>query len=134
MIFINNTGNNVTGVSNIVIKSALQPKNVIIKPGINAIENEVWDAMKPIPTIKVMLDSGVLKIALEGGEADAVTNDETLAGLNATQANKIVKATLDFGLLSKWRQSETRAVVLKALDTQLKTFEVADIGNNETFL
>ncbi len=131
MIFILNSGTNVTGVSNIMVKNSLQPKNVILKPGVNSIDSEVWLAMKNIANIKDKLENGILKVALEGGEAEVVSSTESLDSLHYTQANKIIKSTFDIELLNKWRNNETRTAVLKSLDMQLKTMGSISPANSE---
>lgn len=121
MILIENTSANVTGVSNLQIKNGFQPKNVILKPGINQVDSELWESMKSIAVIKSQIENGRLKVILDGDDANDV--NETLNQLHYTQANKIIKSTFDIELLKKWQATETRAAVLKTIESQMKQIE-----------
>jgi len=129
MILVENTSANVTGVSNLQIKNGYQPKNVILRPGVNQIDNELWESMKSISVIKSMLENGNLKVILDGDDAEKAS--ESLNQLHYTQANKIIKATWDIDLLKKWQSNETRAAVLKTIETQIKQIETP-VTNEKT--
>jgi hypothetical protein len=119
------------------------PGGVVLKPGVNEVEEAAWKralrggsaegAKASTPkALKALLDKKLIEVV---GSADAtgtpVAGSNTppptsLADMKADEAEALVSMTYDRDLLSKWRSSEKRSGVLKAIDTQLKALAAED--------
>lgn len=91
-----------------------QPDYVRFVPGVNEVDSDVWAQMQKDPTIKRMLEDGVLK---------EKSKSETFKKLPAQGAEKVIAQTYDIGLLTKWKAEETRRPVISAIDKQLAMVE-----------
>jgi hypothetical protein len=123
MIFVENTQPHLIGMGNLTLRAGEAPKSVMLRPGMNRIETEVWDALKTNPLICAKIEHGHLKVALEGDAADLVASTESLTELHYKQAVKMIESTFERATLVAWRNSESRPVVIKAIDAQLRALE-----------
>jgi len=124
MIFVENTTSRVMGIGNCLAKGARFPKVIRLMPGVNRIERQYWDVMAENPMIQKQIESGYLKVALEGEAAEKVAAEDTLLSLPSKEALKLVSGTFDRTILTAWHNSETRPVVIKAIAAQLKNTDV----------
>jgi hypothetical protein len=132
MIFVENTQPHLIGMGNLTVNATQAPRLVMLRPGMNRIETEVWDALKKNPLIEAKIEHGHLKVALEGEDADRVASNESLTELHYKQAVKMIESTYERATLTAWRNSETRPVVIKAIDSQLKVLESSPVSESES--
>lgn len=97
-------------------------------PGVNEVDLDQWNKAKQLPVIKHYLNAGLF-VEFGGSKPG-------LLGVSILDAIETVKHTLDRELLKTWKNAETRAGVLSALETQIDevTFRAdrdADTGEEE---
>jgi hypothetical protein len=86
-------------------------------PGAQPVDRILWNKTIKSPEygekLNEYIDRGVLTI---------VADDErpSLAGMNPTQAAKLVKDCFDLELLEHWREDEVRATLSRLLDAKIK--------------
>lgn len=93
-----------------------------LKPGVNDVDPALWAKAKEIKLIQWHIDNGTLEELHEttkGAEAAAAPAVQDLSGMSARLATKVVGNTVDRELLERWKASESRDTVTKAIDAQL---------------
>jgi hypothetical protein len=125
MIFVENTQPHLIGMGNLTVRQGEAPRSVMLRPGMNRLEVEVWGALKVNPLIEAKIEHGHLKVALEGEAAARVASNESLTELHHKQAVKMIESTFERATLLAWRNSESRPVVIKAIESQLKALEAS---------
>lgn len=90
---------------------------LVMKPGVNDVPGQFWEQFETHPTVKVWMDEGKLEVLTEDEKAPV---EKVLAGLKPADAVKVVKDTLDAGLLEAWLKTEKRPAVVKAMKKQLE--------------
>jgi len=113
-------------------------------PGINEITPEEWKAIKDHPMLPHRFEVGALvwvdgkgpddfpKKPADDAKDDPQTDDEEdtpeekgasdnpLDGVNVKATREIIEETYDLDLLAKWKDGETRKVVISAIEKQEK--------------
>jgi hypothetical protein len=120
MILVENKTSSIAGVSNLSLPNKA-PRNIVFKVGINKVENEVWAELVKIQLIKSAIDAGELVVTVENDDEDVVSLKE----LTQNKAMAVVKATFDIELLKKWQENESRVIINKAIDSQLKLMDLS---------
>lgn len=116
------------------VQTGLLDSSVVsFSPGSNTIKDSDWDAIKDHPEVKARLAGKVkgkeLEIIVESKasivDPDVDTSKEgaELSALNANDAKKLIKETHNTIELNKWKEAETRAGVIKAIDDQFAVIE-----------
>lgn len=101
-------------IHTIPIGSYDAPKNIILKPGINEVEEADWElALKKCPDVKKMVDEGVIVLKSQKSAHD------DLSKFNQKEALEIVKGTFAVDLLTKWIGAESRPAVRSAINAQV---------------
>lgn len=96
---------------------------VIFSPGTNTIKDEDYELIKNHPEVKKRIESKALELIVESlasakpSSSDAPPTE--LGALNANDAKKLIAETHNTVELNKWKEEETRAGVIKAIDAQL---------------
>lgn len=119
MIIINNTKS--------PIATTHETKRYTLKPGVNDVPPEVWEAWRATKVMKHYLDEGLIKEpATEDPEAPALQEATTpnLSKLSINKSIELVRATLDQELLESWIDGEGREKVLKAIERQLEKIAI----------
>lgn len=93
-------------------------------PGVNEIDDKTLAEIRKIATIKGKFDNGVLTV-------EATVNFDQLATLNAKRACELIKNTFNRDLLARWRERDTRKIVLSAIVDQLKALENEPLKDQE---
>lgn len=94
------------------------PDPIQLKPGANIVPRAAWAEAKKLGTIRIELDSGVIR---EGGDFPA----GGLAMLSAPAAVALIGEVLDTVALRQWSREETRPDVQRAIDVQLGKIDAA---------
>lgn len=95
---------------------------LLVLPGVNRIDDPIWDRLVKNPAVKEMVESG----ELEAKRVDAADGLASLGSMKPPAAIQLVKETLDRALLLLWRKAEGRAVVQSAIDKQLAAVSLTD--------
>lgn len=114
MILVENKKSHVFGIGNLRVGGA-EPSVVAFLPGVNRIERPVWDALKSNPLIQQCVEKGELEI----NELDT-DNNQGLQNMPVREAYKVIKNTFNKNLLVEWRDADTRSVIHRYVDTQLR--------------
>lgn len=88
---------------------------LVMKPGVNDVPGQFWEQVETHPTVKVWMDEGKLEVLTEDAKTPV---EKVLVGLKPADAVKVVKDTLDSGMLEAWMKTEKRPAVVKALKKQ----------------
>ena len=127
-MFIHNKDKRVVGLA-LSVASKLKHPNVdhlALKPGVNEVDQELWDEVKGTKVAQHLVKSGKLEV-MGGGKAKA-----SLAELTAEEALELVSQTLDRDLLNGFAEEEKRKPVLKAIKDQLEKVKVGKKKDEET--
>lgn len=92
----------------------------VIYPGVNDISTEKWNEMKKHPFIQHKLDEELLVELDSLGAAAKKDSVDSLSDFGPKKAVKLIESTVMPDLLEKWKASEKRDLVLKAIEKQLK--------------
>lgn len=87
-------------------------KDLLWKPGINAVSSEDWAVVSKYPEVQKLIKEGMLVVHSEKAGED-------LAKLSIEKACETVSNTLDLDLLSQWSKSEKRDAVKEAISSQV---------------
>lgn len=91
-----------------------------LKPGANEVAAEKWAECKKLRLVQHYIEKGKKN---EGGLVEKEV--ETLKDLKPVEAIRTVKETYDPALLTKWKQDESRARVVEAIDAQIASMTEA---------
>jgi len=109
------------------------PESDVLYPGANTVDAESWKAAKVNPLVKLAIEEGRIQELEPPKDDKQVAPDgsvTTTKALEAKEALLLVKNTPDLNLLKKWRETEDRANVQKAIDDQVKAIEkLVERGN-----
>lgn len=110
---------------------------VVVDPGINNINDDVWNSIKDDRFVRFALDNGTLTVLdakaekkqpeqpEQPPEKDAAASPlpsalSDLTGYNVDEADDIIKGEENLTTLLKWRDADKRVTVLRAIDRQIK--------------
>lgn len=92
-------------------------------PGANTLSDANWASIKDHPDVVKKLKANTLEV-VESKKSDKTENSEEPTGeigaLNSKDAIALVGETHNTVELNKWKESETRAGVIKAIDKKLE--------------
>lgn len=99
-----------------------------LKPGANTVSAKVWADLAKNPTVKVLVDAGVIEYAEEDLEVvdeatEAAYELESLLKLKVKEAVATVKETINVDLLKAWFAAEKKQNVKLAITAQLEALE-----------
>jgi hypothetical protein len=111
---------------------------IVLTPGVNKLEDEVWKRSAENPQIKRLIKLGKKKGGLEivtdvmGDKEQAAAAKKAedkqiaidLSGFADKEAADIVRKTLNKELLEQWAESDNRPLVRRAVEKQLKTLTI----------
>lgn len=130
MAIINNTAERIITVTNLHGAGG----TVIIQPGINEINDEIWGQIRgqlgDKINSKVIVEKGI-KLATEKGEnppnlpagtppVQKVTSADSFSKLDVKEATALIGETVDTNLLKKWAEDEKRDGVLGVINKRLE--------------
>lgn len=121
-MLINYTKPNVFTAPLVLPKGQAVRKLLRFMPGVNEVSKEDWKQFQKDHTKRVerFLGDGTMEVV-----AETVGDDEktALTDLTAGKAKLAVGKTLNIALLQSWRDAETRAGVVKAINAQLQMID-----------
>ena len=92
-------------------------------PGINEIPDAQWSAVKKSLEVKLaskkIEEVGAITAKGKGQNAPDVTVGKTIKDLSFSEAESIIKQTLDVNLLETWKKGEERQDVRLAIHNQI---------------
>lgn len=107
---------------------------IVCTPGINKIEDDVWNGTKEKPGVK---ENPVMKKYIEEGSIVVMRDKATdaksaqdkgeavdLFGLKVEEARSFVQKTLNMELLESWAETETRPKVKRAIERQIQELTI----------
>ncbi len=99
---------------------------IVCMPGVNVLEDEVWDRVKTNPNIKMLLEDKKLSVLREKQKDGTVKKGEAkeLTGLTPDEAVAIVNKTYNLEVLEEWADSEDRNKVRRACETQIQKLKI----------
>lgn len=117
-------------------KQIFQGQAVKIIPGLNTVEDPIWNDIKEYPDVKAALSSGDLEIVEDSKPAGSKSkgNDNgivSLAGMDVKKAISVVEGQMEKDALAAWKKGEKRPQVLKAIKDQLAKIEQAEAAFND---
>ena len=95
-----------------------------LKPGLNTLEQADWDKLKNHPVIKSMLAEKELEIIAEDVPGEPTKDLKELKDLSSKEAKELIELTFEIPQLKSWSESETRAPIKKAIETQIEKIEI----------
>lgn len=111
------------------VQTGLMDSGVIVfAPGANTIPDDHYALVKEHPEVKKRIADKRLEIIVESvadakpADKDAPAGSE-IGALNTQEAKKLIAETHNTVELNKWKESETRAGVLQAIEKQLGIIE-----------
>jgi hypothetical protein len=108
---------------------------IVCTPGVNKIEDEVWERVSKNPEMIKLLESDrvVVVRASDPDQKAAEKKGEAveLFGLSLNDAMRVVGQTLNFELLEQWAESETRPKVKRAIEKQLDKLTIKKSDKSE---
>lgn len=107
-----NTEGEVDGAGN---KRVMQ-RRMVLRPGLNEVDDEVWERAKTHPGLRRRIQQGVVELISDGDDAEHAAE---LTGMRVRESLTLVKETIDEDILRHWLEIEDRDSVVKALETQL---------------
>lgn len=112
------------------ISVALDSENsklIVLKPGNNEMEENVWESLSKHPKVQERINTGkYIMIApdLVSEEDKKIEEEngasESLSGYSVSKAKDLVKGTYDLELLEKWETEESRSKVKAQIKSQIK--------------
>jgi hypothetical protein len=81
-------------------------------PGVNPVDEAIWNQYAKLPVVQHYLEEGILE------EAGKMDNSDSLRSMKQAAAIALVQETMDKSLLRRWESDETRAPVLKTIVAQ----------------
>jgi hypothetical protein len=82
---------------------------VTLGPGVNEVAPKEWLKVADHPLLLADIETGDIEVLDADGIAD----------LSEAKAKALIAKTVDRDLLEKWKAGDSRAMVVKAIDTQL---------------
>lgn len=115
----------------VVNKAGTEIGKIILLPGNNEVEAELWKTAKV--NVQNHLDRGILKELFaetpkttkdESGKiVSAPTKAKEFSELTSVEAEKIVSETFNIAVLKKWKEVESRESVRIAINRQIDTID-----------
>jgi hypothetical protein len=104
-----------------------------ILPGVQEIDDEVWEKMKQVPDVQARIEAGRL-VEVKTGAKNAKDETEhglpkSLAKFSVPDATELVSGVMDVDVLKAWSKSEKRTTVKDAIRDQLKALEPGEDEN-----
>lgn len=106
---------------------------VSVDPGINTIDDEIWESIKNDRFVRFALDNGTLVVLDEPAkktrqkkpekpkkDAPAPPPPSDLTGYNVDKARDIIAKEEDLDTLQAWRDADNRVTVLRAIDRVIR--------------
>ena len=100
-------------------KNPREITTVQILPGVNEIDDAMWKRMLDHQGLKHYLSDSSL-VERKGPSKDNKKSGKGLTRFGIDEAKELIGETLDKLLLAAWKEDESRADVLKAIDKQIK--------------
>lgn len=99
-------------------------------PGVQTVSMNEWTKVKEHKRVKAALEEGTLKVEMAqrkaGGDAQPLPDvPKTLKGMSPKDAKHFVTGIMDEALLKKYRSTEERKDVKKAINDQLAKLKAA---------
>lgn len=96
-------------------------------PGINEVPDPQWNiakkSLEPKLAVKLIEEMGSTTVKGKGQNAPDVSVGKTLKDFNFSEAESIIKQTLDVKLLETWKKSEERQDVRLAILNQIEEMQ-----------
>jgi len=91
------------------------PEVHTFKPGANAIERDLWDAVRETKIIQRCLADETMTVHSERG-AD-------VKAMKVIKAVEVIKVTFDRAMLARWAEDDKRGAVQKAIKAQIAALD-----------
>lgn len=99
---------------------------IVCMPGVNVLEDDVWDRVSKNPNIIGLLNERKLTVLREKTAAGAAKKGEAseLSGMSQDEAAAIVTRTYNLEVLEEWADAETRNKVRRACEAQIQKLKI----------